>query len=109
MGKKNDFIYLDDVGLFRTREAAMIYDYVRNSSQPDGRTEIIEWTQLRDALYGELGFMEHDDYELFEVEILNGCLKEILERTGDRVEVIRLDSEPGADERIQFMLHIKQS
>lgn len=103
MGKKNDYAYVEGVGLFKSREAATIYDYVR-SNQRDGITETIEWTQLRDALFGQLGFMEHDDFVLFKIEVLNPSLAEIQTRTGDLIEIEDIETAPGADERMRFIL-----
>lgn len=101
MGKKYDYSYVEGVGLFQSREAAMIYDYFLNN-QDDGVTEPIEWTRLRDAMFGELSFMEHDEFVLFEIEILNPSLSEIRKRTGDLIVVEDLPAEPGGELRIRL-------
>lgn len=102
MGKKNDFIYVDDVGLFRTREAAMIYDYFRTNAQDD-QSEIFTWIWLRDALYGELAFMEHDEYVLFEMEVLNPSLAEIQKRTGELIVIADEGKDDEGEERIRLV------
>lgn len=101
MGKKNDYSYVDGVGLFTSRESAMIYEYFRGNNH-DGVTEPIEWTLLRDALYGELGFLEHDEYVLFKIECLNPSLAEIQKRTREMIEVEELEAEAGGETRIRF-------
>ncbi|MBA4741685.1 MAG: hypothetical protein H2060_03120 [Azoarcus sp.] len=101
MGKPKDYTYVEGVGLFQSRASAVIYDHFRDSQQ-DGVTEPIEWTRLRDVLFGPIGFMEHDDYVLFEVEVINPSLAEIQKRTGQFIQVELLDSAPDGTERIRF-------
>lgn len=103
---KNDYAYVDGVGLFQTRESAMIYDYILNNHQ-DGATPALEWTRLRDAMFGELAFMDHDDYVLFEIEILRPVLKEIHKRTGEKVRIEDCGHGPEGDEQIRFVRHIE--
>lgn len=102
MGKKqNEYAYVEGVGLFQSRAAAMIYDYFCNNAE-DGVTETFEWTRLRDAMFGELGFMEHDEYILFEIEVLNPTLAEIHKRTGDLIEIELMPTEAGGEPNIRF-------
>lgn len=101
MAKKNDYAYVDDVGLFQSREAAMIYEYFRNNNE-DGVTEVFDWTRLRDRLFGELSFMEHDDFVLFEIEILNNALAEIHKRTGDLLTTEIVETKPDGECWIRF-------
>lgn len=99
--QKNDYAYVEGVGLFKSRNSAMIYDYFKNNAQ-DGVTETIEWTQLRDAMFGELSFMEHDEFVLFEIEVLNPTLSEIYKRTGDMIETELMETAAGAEQRMRF-------
>ncbi|HLW04680.1 MAG TPA: hypothetical protein VKY38_03765 [Azoarcus sp.] len=101
MAKKNDYAYVEDVGLFQSREAAMIYDYFLNNSE-DGVTEVFDWTRLRDGLFGALSFMEHDDFVLFEIEILNNALAEIQKRTGDLIITEIVETKPDGETWIRF-------
>src|SRR5690606_12165028 len=104
MGKqKNDYAYVEGVGLFKSREAAMIYDYVLAAE--GGATVPVEWTRLRDAMFGELSFMEHDVFALVEIEVLNPALTEIAKRTGDRVEFELSRRAPGEEPLIHFIRH----
>ncbi|MDX5363601.1 MAG: hypothetical protein LPJ91_05545 [Pseudazoarcus pumilus] len=103
MGKsKNDYAYVEGVGLFQSREAAMIYDYVLAAE--GGATVPVEWTRLRDAMFGELSFMEHDEFALFEIEVLNPALAEIAKRTGDQIEFELSRPQPG-EPFIHFIHH----
>jgi len=99
--QKNDYAYVEGVGLFKSRNAAMIYEYFKQNAQ-DGVTETIEWTQLRDAMFGELAFMEHDEFVLFEIEVLNPTLSEIHKRTGDFIETELMETPSGAEQHIRF-------
>lgn len=101
--QKNDYAYVEGVGLFKSRNAAMIYDYVLAAK--GGATEPVEWTRLRDAMFGELSFMEHDEFALFEIEVLNPALSEIAKRTGDRVAFELSRREPGDEPLIHFIRH----
>jgi len=65
----------------------------------------VEWTRLRDAMFGELSFMEHDEFVLFEVEVLNPALAEIAKRTGDRVELDVRRGGPDNALMIRFIRH----
>ena len=101
MGKPKDYTYVEGVGLFQSRASAVIYDHFRETQQ-DGVTEPIEWTRLRDVLFGPIGFMEHDDYVLFEIEIINPSLAEIRKRTGVMIQVEQLEAAADGTERIRF-------
>jgi len=102
MGKKNDYAYVEDVGLFKTREAATIYEYFRNNNE-NGVTETFDWTRLRDVLFGELSFMDHDDFVLFEIEILNNALAEIHKRTGDLIVTEIVETKADGETWIRFV------
>ena len=87
MGKKHEYVHMEDVGLFHSRASVQIYEYFL-ANERDGRVEPVDWTRLRDAMFGELSFMEHDEYVIFEIEVLNPSLEEIQERTGRTIEAV---------------------